>query len=222
MQAITAVYVQDDEDYTVTVTGMGKELSGKAPGIIAARDRADQLVEKLAPEGENPTVVHLLNGSALEFTSVYMAARLARPEATDETGEEEQATQQDAEGTADKPAPAGTAEKADETGKGEPAAKSEPDAEAAEPESAATSPAPAEAAETKPAKDTTADQETTPKRGVPRKELSKTPEAAPAKDETTSPQAGGTGQRTEARYAATAAGALGGLPGAAGSASAAG
>ncbi|MFF5988107.1 hypothetical protein [Prauserella flavalba] len=80
MQAITARYVQEAEDWAVTVAGLGKELNDRAPGIIAARDRADQLVEKLAPEGSTPTVVHLLNGSALEFTSAYMTARLARPE----------------------------------------------------------------------------------------------------------------------------------------------
>ncbi|PXY25280.1 hypothetical protein BAY59_25085 [Prauserella coralliicola] len=80
VQAITARYVQEADDWAVTVAGLGKELNDRAPGIIAARDRADQLVEKLAPEGSTPTVVHLLNGSALEFTSAYMTARLARPE----------------------------------------------------------------------------------------------------------------------------------------------
>nr|WP_243852428.1 hypothetical protein [Saccharomonospora amisosensis] len=78
------MYAQDKDDWTVTVTGLDRKLSGKAPGIIAARDRADQLVEKLVPEGTRPTVVHLLNGSALEFTSAYIAARLARTEPSDE------------------------------------------------------------------------------------------------------------------------------------------
>ncbi|WP_425425211.1 hypothetical protein [Amycolatopsis saalfeldensis] len=79
METITATYLHDDEDWTITVNGRGKELSAKAPGIIAARDRADQLVEQVAPDGR-PTVVHLLNGSALEFTSTYMTARLTLPE----------------------------------------------------------------------------------------------------------------------------------------------
>ncbi|EHR52226.1 hypothetical protein SacmaDRAFT_4030 [Saccharomonospora marina XMU15] len=84
VQTITATYAQDKDDWTVTVAGLDRKLSGKAPGIIAARDRADQLVEKLVPEGTRPTVVHLLNGSALEFTSAYIAARLARTEPSEE------------------------------------------------------------------------------------------------------------------------------------------
>ncbi|GAA3574794.1 hypothetical protein GCM10022222_69170 [Amycolatopsis ultiminotia] len=79
VETITATYEHDNEDWTITVSGQGKELTARAPGIIAARDRADQLVEKLAPN-ERPTVVHLLNGNALEFTSTYMAARLTLPE----------------------------------------------------------------------------------------------------------------------------------------------
>ena len=79
VETITATYEHDNDDWTITVNGRGKELTGKAPGIIAARDAADQLVEKLAPN-ERPTVVHLLNGNALEFTSAYMAARLTLPE----------------------------------------------------------------------------------------------------------------------------------------------
>ncbi|MFE0022666.1 hypothetical protein [Amycolatopsis sp. NPDC059021] len=79
VEPITATYVQEDADWTITVSGHGKELTARAPGIIAARDRTDQLVEKLAPEGKS-TVVHLLNGSALEFTTAYMTARLTLPE----------------------------------------------------------------------------------------------------------------------------------------------
>lgn len=87
-EAITATYVQEDEDWTITVAGLGKELTGRAPGIIAARDRADQLVEKLAPEGQTMTVVHLLDGSALEFTTAYMTARLTRPTPAPEQADE--------------------------------------------------------------------------------------------------------------------------------------
>jgi len=78
VEAITATYVQENADWTITVSGRGKELTAKAPGIIAARDRADQLVEELG-EGGRTTVVHLLNGSALDFTSAYMTARLTLP-----------------------------------------------------------------------------------------------------------------------------------------------
>ncbi|MFI5609046.1 hypothetical protein [Amycolatopsis sp. NPDC051903] len=79
VETITAKYAHENEDWTITVSGRGKEVSAKAPGIIAARDRADQLVDEVAPD-ERPTVVHLLNGSALEFTSTYMAARLTLPD----------------------------------------------------------------------------------------------------------------------------------------------
>ena len=78
VEAITATYVQDDADWAITVSGRGKELTARAPGIIAARDRADQLVEELAGDTKT-TVVHLLNGSALDFTSAYMTARLTLP-----------------------------------------------------------------------------------------------------------------------------------------------
>jgi hypothetical protein len=78
VEAITATYVQEDADWAITVSGHGKELTARAPGIIAARDRTDQLVEELGGEGRN-TVVHLINGSALDFTSAYMTARLTLP-----------------------------------------------------------------------------------------------------------------------------------------------
>ena len=81
VEAITATYVQEDADWAITVSGRGKELTDRAPGIIAARDRADQLVEELGGEGRN-TVVHLLNGSALDFTQTYMTARLTLPKQT--------------------------------------------------------------------------------------------------------------------------------------------
>ncbi|SEF26378.1 hypothetical protein SAMN05421837_103249 [Amycolatopsis pretoriensis] len=78
VEMITATYSQEDADWAITVSGQGKELTARAPGIIAARDRADQLVEELGGEGKT-TVVHLLNGSAFEFTQAYMTARLTLP-----------------------------------------------------------------------------------------------------------------------------------------------
>ena len=72
-------YEPDGDDWQVTVSGRGQQLTGKAPGLIAARDRADQLVDKLAPEEKFRTVVHLLNGDALQFTTAYLTARLAKP-----------------------------------------------------------------------------------------------------------------------------------------------
>jgi hypothetical protein len=89
-EAIEANYVPDGDDWTITITGRGKTLTAKAPGIIAARDRTDQLVEQLAPDEKTRTVVHLLNGDAVEFTTAYLTARMtkseppAEPEATAE------------------------------------------------------------------------------------------------------------------------------------------
>jgi len=77
-EPIQADYVPDGDDWSVTVSGRGQRLTGTAPGLIAARDRADQLVEKLAPEEKHRTVVHLLNGDAVEFTTAYLTARLSR------------------------------------------------------------------------------------------------------------------------------------------------
>lgn len=78
MEAITATYVERDDDWTVTVAGMGEELTEHAPGIIAARDQAEQLIDSLKPAEGETAVVHLLHGSALEFTTAYMTARLNR------------------------------------------------------------------------------------------------------------------------------------------------
>jgi hypothetical protein len=81
MEPIEANYVPDGDDWTITIVGRGKTLTGKAPGLIAARDRADQLVEELAgDEKKKRTVVHRLDGDALEFTTAYLNARLAKPE----------------------------------------------------------------------------------------------------------------------------------------------
>ncbi|HVW40922.1 MAG TPA: hypothetical protein VHC18_06200 [Amycolatopsis sp.] len=79
-EPITAIYVQENDDWSVSVAGQGKTLSSRAPGIIAARDSVDQLVEQLGADAKGATVVHLLNGSALEFTATYMSARLTLPE----------------------------------------------------------------------------------------------------------------------------------------------
>jgi hypothetical protein len=79
MDPIQAEYKPDGDDWTIKVTMGDKSLTGQAPGLIAARDRADQLVEKLVPDVEHPTVVHLLNGDALAFTTAYLNARMAAP-----------------------------------------------------------------------------------------------------------------------------------------------
>lgn len=82
MQApITVNYVPDGEDWAITVTRDEETRQAKAPGLIAARDRADQLVEQLAPNSAgHRTVVHLLEGDAFAFTTNYLHARLGLAE----------------------------------------------------------------------------------------------------------------------------------------------
>lgn len=70
-------YRPQGEDWTVDVEADGTVLTEQAPGLIAARDRADQMVEKLtgADTDRKPTVVHLLEGDAFAFTTAYLHAR---------------------------------------------------------------------------------------------------------------------------------------------------
>ena len=103
---IEAHYTPDGDDWAVAVTGRGRTLTGRAPGLIAARDRADQLVEELAPEGKEAghrTVVHMLNGDAVEFTNAYLTARLTR---TEEPPAEEPAAEAESEAPAEPETPA--------------------------------------------------------------------------------------------------------------------
>jgi len=88
MEAITANYIEHTDQWTVTVTTTDNELTAQASGIVAAREQAEQLIESLKSTTGETAVVHLLNGSALEFTTEYMTARLSRsaaaePDATD-------------------------------------------------------------------------------------------------------------------------------------------
>jgi hypothetical protein len=75
---ITVNYTPDGEDWTVTVSVAGEEAarSAKAVGLIAARDRADQMVAQIAPDEDGRRVVHLLDGDAYAFTNSYLQARL--------------------------------------------------------------------------------------------------------------------------------------------------
>lgn len=101
-EPIEANYLPDGNDWTVTVSGRGKTLTGTAPGLIAARDRADQLVEQLTPGEETRTVVHRLNGDAVEFTTAYLTARLAKPEQTAAPAAEQAEPDKAAAGPAEK------------------------------------------------------------------------------------------------------------------------
>lgn len=78
-------YVPDGADWTITIKGRGQTITDHAAGLIAARDRADQLVEELTKEeSSHRTVVHLLDGDAVEFTTAYLTARMARTEPAEE------------------------------------------------------------------------------------------------------------------------------------------
>jgi hypothetical protein len=70
-------YQPQGEDWTVNVQSDGTVLTEQAPGLIAARDRADQMVEQLTgtDNERKPTVVHLLEGDAFAFTTAYLHAR---------------------------------------------------------------------------------------------------------------------------------------------------
>jgi hypothetical protein len=82
---ITVNYTPDGEDWTVTVSVAGEETarSAKAVGLIAARDRADQMVAQIAPDEDGRRVVHLLDGDAYAFTNSYLQARLGLVNATE-------------------------------------------------------------------------------------------------------------------------------------------
>jgi hypothetical protein len=104
---IEANYAPDGDDWTVTVKGRGKTLNGRAPGLIAARDRADQLVEQLtSEESGRKTVVHMLNGDAVEFTTAYLTARLARTEEPPVETPEPETTENETKDEVPAPAPA--------------------------------------------------------------------------------------------------------------------
>jgi len=81
--AITVNYMPDGDDWTVTVSCGDQTRTAKAAGLIAARDRADQLVEELVPEPAARTVVHLLDGDGVAFTNSYLKVRLGLSDPAD-------------------------------------------------------------------------------------------------------------------------------------------
>ncbi|CCH28525.1 hypothetical protein ABZ816_29505 [Actinosynnema sp. NPDC047251] len=72
---LTANYRRDGDDWVVTVRSDARSLEARAPGLIAARVRADQLVDELAGGRRNRTVVHMLDGDAFAFSVVYLHTR---------------------------------------------------------------------------------------------------------------------------------------------------
>jgi hypothetical protein len=76
--AITVNYEPDGDDWAIEVSsGGGESRTGRASGLIGAREKADGLVAELAGETVGSVrVVHLLCGDALAFSAAYLPARL--------------------------------------------------------------------------------------------------------------------------------------------------
>ncbi|CAM00581.1 hypothetical protein A8924_1649 [Saccharopolyspora erythraea NRRL 2338] len=72
---ITANYVPDGDDWSITVSTDRERKTASAPGLIAARDKADQLIEHLAPNSHGRVVIHLLDGDGFAFSTAYLQAR---------------------------------------------------------------------------------------------------------------------------------------------------
>ncbi|HEY4459773.1 MAG TPA: hypothetical protein VGN81_36010 [Pseudonocardiaceae bacterium] len=87
---IIANYISDGKDWKVTVTSGTETRQTTAPGLLAARDRVNQLTSQIKPEHDTTIVLHLLDGDAYAFTTKYLEAQLgisaAKPEATGPTG----------------------------------------------------------------------------------------------------------------------------------------
>jgi hypothetical protein len=84
--AITVNYEADGHDWAIEVSsGGGESRTGRACGLIAARETADRLVAELARDTAGSVrVVHLLHGDAVAFSSAYLSERLGLVPATGE------------------------------------------------------------------------------------------------------------------------------------------
>lgn len=74
-RAITVDYEHTEDNWTVTVTADERSLTASAIGLVAAREAADTLVEKIDPEAGGRHVVHRLDGDAFAFSTAYLHAR---------------------------------------------------------------------------------------------------------------------------------------------------
>jgi hypothetical protein len=72
---ITVNYIPDGEDWSLTVTAGADRKTARAPGLIAARDKADQLIEQVSPNPNGRVVIHLLDGDGFAFSTAYLQAR---------------------------------------------------------------------------------------------------------------------------------------------------
>ncbi|AOS62247.1 hypothetical protein [Actinoalloteichus hymeniacidonis] len=79
---LVAEYTVDGDEWTVTVSDGTHIRTARADDLVTARESADRLAGELRTGGEHPTVVHLLDGDALAFTSAYLTARHVTPRAS--------------------------------------------------------------------------------------------------------------------------------------------
>lgn len=79
LTAIMVDYTRDGDDWTISVANGEQRLTERAPGLIAARDRADTLVESMVSEEKERAVVHMIDGDAFAFTTAYLRARHGTP-----------------------------------------------------------------------------------------------------------------------------------------------
>ncbi|WP_309114109.1 hypothetical protein ACQPW3_06495 [Actinosynnema sp. CA-248983] len=88
---ITANYRRDGDDWAVTVRTAERALDAVAPGLIAARVQADQLVDEISGGNEDRAVVHMLDGDAYAFSVVYLHTRHGLPLSRDASTPHDQA-----------------------------------------------------------------------------------------------------------------------------------
>lgn len=74
-RAVTVEYEQTDNGWKVAVKQDGRTLIATARGLIAAREAAEKLVEKIDPEAVGRHVVHVIDGDAFKFSTAYLHAR---------------------------------------------------------------------------------------------------------------------------------------------------
>ncbi|AHH98045.1 hypothetical protein GCM10010174_05440 [Kutzneria viridogrisea] len=75
MELLTANYSNNGGTWRVSVESLGRRQEFTATGVLDARSRVDQLMDQIRDAGVLPRTVHLLNGSAAEFTHAYLAAQ---------------------------------------------------------------------------------------------------------------------------------------------------
>jgi hypothetical protein len=84
--AITVNYEAAGDYWAIKVSSsVGESRTGRASGLIGAREKADRLAAELAEDTAGSVrVVHLLHGDAVAFSTAYLSERLGLVPATGE------------------------------------------------------------------------------------------------------------------------------------------